>query len=296
MKPYNDYNSYLRAKYGCRVYRIGIDAGFTCPNRDGTMGTLGCIYCNENGSRAPYANPKETVSRQIASRIEYLRQKKGARKFIAYFQAFSNTYAPVQKLKAVYDEVLPFKDIVGISIGTRPDTVDREKARLIAGYRDRYEVWLEYGLQSAHDRTLELINRKHDFDNFVKAVALAREFDIMVSAHVILGLPGETKADMIETAKKLTGLKINGVKIHLLHVLKGSALERLYSEGKVMLLEEDEYCGLVSEFLRNLAPDIIIQRLTAQGKAEEHVAPSWALDKTRTLKKIEEAISSNRPR
>ncbi|MFA5501000.1 MAG: TIGR01212 family radical SAM protein [Candidatus Omnitrophota bacterium] len=278
------YNDYLKSKYGCKVYRIALDAGFTCPGR--------CIYCNHNGSRAVYVDSGDTIKEQIKKRMAYLKEANKAKKFIAYFQAFTNTNAPVGKLKKAYDEVSGFDDIVGISIGTRPDSVDREKIQLIASYKKSYEVWIEYGLQSAHDKTLQLINRGHTYDDFLKAYGLAKEYGLLVSAHVILGLPGEKKEDMIETAKKLSALKVDGIKIHLLHVLRGSELENMYYQGKVRLLEQKEYIELACDFLRNLSPGIIIQRLTGEGRREDHIAPLWALDKIDTINKIR---SSFRP-
>lgn len=272
------YNDYLRAKYGCKVYRIAVDAGFRCPGR--------CIYCNDNGSRASYINPKDSIEEQLGKRIEYLRKTKNAKKFIAYFQAFTNTNTSVNNLKEAYDNILNFKDIVGLSIGTRPDAVDSEKLKLIASYRDKYEVWIEYGLQSIHDKTLKSINRGHTFDDFSNAVELTKKFGIPICAHVILGLPGETKNDMMATAKRLADLKIEGVKIHLLHVLKGSKLEELYQKGEIALLEQDEYVELAREFLSNLPSDIIVQRLTGQGSKDDHIAPLWALNKTETIEKI----------
>ena len=290
MQLYNDYNSYLRAKYGCKVYRIGLDAGFTCPNRDGTKGAGGCVYCDAAGSRSPYTNPSRSVEEQLTDRIDHLKRMKGATKFIAYFQAFTNTHAPLATLKKTYDAVLPHIEIVGLSIGTRPDAVDEEKLSLIASYRDRYETWIEYGLQSIHDKTLSAIRRGHAFGDFLDALTLAKRFELPVCCHVILGLPGESKEEMVQTARKLSELKVNGVKIHLLHILKGSDLERLYNEGAVRLLGQDEYARLVCDFLENLSPDIIVQRLTAQGRGESHVAPAWALDKTGTLLKIREEL------
>jgi len=289
-KLYNDYNSYLKAKYGCKVYRIGLDAGFTCPTRDGTKGSSGCLYCNETGSRSSYTNPREGISSQLSSRIKYLQETKGAKKFIAYFQAFTNTYAPPDKLKTIYDEVLPFDDIVSISIGTRPDAIDREKLHLISSYKNKYEVWIEYGLQTIRDSTLNHMNRGHSFKDFLNALDITKKFDIPVCVHVILGLPGERRSDIIDTAKMLSSLKVNGVKIHVLHVLRGSGLEKLYEEGKIKILEENEYVELVCDFLENLSGDIIVQRLTGQGTAESHAAPAWALDKTKTLKKITEIL------
>ena len=280
------YNDYLRERYGCKVYRIAIDAGFTCPNRDGAKGTDGCIYCNAGGSRASYINKGDSVKEQLITRIKYLKDAKGAKKFIAYFQAFTNTYAPLDRLKETYDSVLGFNDIVGVSIGTRPDAIDKEKLKLISSYKDRYEVWMEYGLQSIHDKTLKAINRGHSFADFLNAVKLTKKFKILMSAHVILGLPGETKEDMIKTAKKIAELKIDGIKIHVLHVLKGSVLEKMHREGRIKLLRQDEYVSLVCAFLNNLPPDIIVQRLTGQGGKEDHIAPLWALNKTDTIRKI----------
>lgn len=276
------YNDYLRQKYGCKVYRIALDAGFSCPN----IKSGGCVYCNSKGSRAAYINPDLPIEKQLETRMEYLKKTKNAEKFIAYFQAHTNTHAPVDKLKTAYDQVAGFDGIVGISIGTRPDAIDREKLELIASYKERYEIWLEYGLQSARDKTLKSINRGHTFDDFLKAVKLTREFGISVCAHVILGLPGETKEDMMATAKRLAELNIEGVKIHLLHILKGSKLEESYKRGEIKLLEQDEYVKLACEFLSNLSPDIIVQRLTGQGSKDDHIAPLWALDKLGTIEKI----------
>ena len=291
MKPYNDYSSYLKQKYGCKVYRIGLDAGFDCPNRDGTKGEGGCIYCNAGGSRSAYTDPSLPVAGQLSARIDYLKKTRLATKFIAYFQAFTNTYGPVNRLKGAYDTVLPFEDIVGITIGTRPDTIDREKLELISSYADTRDVWIEYGLQSIHDKTLAAIKRGHSFRDFLNALQLTKDLNIKTCVHVILGLPGETKEDMMQTARKISELKVDGVKIHLLHILKGSGLEKLYSEGKVRLLEQDEYVRLVCDFLENLSPDMIIQRLTGQGRRGEHIAPAWAPDKIETINKIEEGLN-----
>jgi len=285
------YNDYLRSKYGCKVYRIALDAGFSCPN----LNSGGCIYCNSKGSRASYIDPALTIQKQLEIRIKYLKETKNAKKFIAYFQAHTNTYASIDKLRAAYDQVTGFDGIVGISIGTRPDAIDREKLKMIASYKNRYDLWLEYGLQSIHDKTLKSINRGHTFDDFLNALKLTKKFDIPVCVHVILGLPGETRSEMMATAKKIAELKIEGIKIHLLHILKGSKLEELYKKGDIRLLGQDEYVELVREFLNNLPPDIIVQRLTGQGSKSDHVAPLWALDKTGTIKKIAEAISSSHP-
>ncbi len=282
MKLYNNYNSYLKERYGSRVYRIGLDAGFSCPKT--------CVYCNENGSRSSYTDPNDSIEKQLSGRIEYLKKTKGAAKFIAYFQAFTNTNSPVERLKEVYDKILPFEEIVALSIGTRPDCINTDKLKMIASYKDRYEVWMEYGLQSIHDKTLKAIKRGHDFNDFLKAYNETREFSIPVCVHVIIGLPGETREDMVSSARKLSELKVDGVKIHLLHILKGSELEKRYNDGLVKVLKQKEYVELVCDFLENLSGDIIIQRLTGQGNREEHIAPDWAMDKIGTIQKIEETL------
>lgn len=290
-KLYNDYNSYLRKIYGAKVYKIGLDAGFSCPNRDGTLGYDGCIYCNDRGSRSSYTDPVRSVAEQLSLRIGYLKNNFAAEKFIAYFQAFTGTYGPVNKLKGIYDSILPFKDIVELSIGTRPDCVDKEKIDLISSYRSRYEVWIEYGLQSLKNSSLRFLGRGHTFEDFDRAVNLSKSRGIKICAHIILGLPGESPEDAIETAKTLSDLKIDGIKIHLLHVLKGSRLEKLYLAGELKLLEQEEYADIACLFLENLSADVVIQRLTGEGDRDNHIAPSWALDKTKTIRMIEERLA-----
>jgi hypothetical protein len=290
MKLYNDYSTYLKNKFGCKVYRIGLDGGFSCPNRDGTKGYEGCLYCNDDGSRSSYTKTSDDIKTQLSSRIEYLKKTKSAAKFIAYFQAFTSTHASADNLKKIYDQIKDFNEIVGLTIGTRPDTIDRDKIKLISSYMNRYEVWLEFGLQSIHDKTLERINRGHTFKDFLTALELARQFDIPVCAHAILGLPGETKKDMLETAQMLSKLKIDAVKIHLLHILKGSPIEKLYKTGNITVMPQREYIELVCDFLENLLPEIIVQRLTGEGNKTNHIAPDWALNKIETINLICETL------
>lgn len=290
MRLYNDYSSYLKARYGTKVYKIGLDAGFSCPNRDLTLGRDGCTYCNYRGSRSSYTDPSKSVAEQLSSRINYLKNKYRAEKFIAYFQAFTNTHAPVSKLRSIYDNVLPFDGIVGISIGTRPDCVDDEKMDLISSYSSRYDVWVEYGLQSIRNDVLKFIERGHTFEDFIRAVKLSKSRGIKVCAHIILGLPGETQKDAINTARTLNDLKIDGVKIHLLHVLKGSRMEDIYKDGGIKLLDQPEYVSMVCDLLENLSQDIVIQRLTGEGDRENHIAPLWALDKSKTIRMIGEEL------
>ena len=286
MRPYNDYSTYLKSKHGCKVFRIALDGGFSCPNRDGTRGHGGCTYCSDTGARSGYINPEEDIRKQLSLRIDHLKKTKNASKFIAYFQAFTNTYAPVDLLKNAYDQIRGFTEIVGLSIGTRPDSIDTKKMELISSYMNKYEVWIEYGLQSIHNKTLERINRGHTFEDFTAAMDLTRKFNIPVCAHVILGLPGETKDDMMATAKTLSQLKTGAVKIHLLHILKNSLMEKLYKSGEIDLLTQEEYVELVCDFLENISPEIIVQRLTGEGDKLNHIAPAWAMDKISTINKI----------
>lgn len=236
MKRYSDYNAYLRSLFGERVQKISVDAGLTCPNRDGTLSRSGCIYCNAKGSGTGAFARGLSVSQQIeAGKIGAMKKYK-ARKFLAYFQSFTNTYAPVDHLKALYDEALSCDGVVGMAVGTRPDCVDKEKIDLLDAYTKDYLVWLEYGLQSAHDATLALINRGHDFKAFEAAVALAApKKKLNVCAHIILGLPGETRAMMLENANILGGLGVNGVKIHLLYVVRGQPWMRCMVRAGIRL-------------------------------------------------------------
>lgn len=313
-QKYYKFSDYLKERFGCRVHKVSIDAGFSCPNKDGKLSTDGCIYCDNKAFSFPVRNSTSlhkigTISNgarietQIENGIAFGRQRYGAEKFIVYFQAYSNTYAPLDILKQRYDVVRKFEDIVGISIGTRPDCVNEEILDLIESYAGDYEVWIEYGLQSIHDKTLKLINRHHTYEDFLKAVELTRaprwvrgsapkqrSSNIKICAHIIIGLPNETKEEMLETAKALAKLKIDGVKIHPLHVVKGTKLEELFKKGKYKPLELDEYVDIVTEFLGYLPSDTVIQRLTADCPKEFLVAPEWLLEKSNVLRRIEETL------
>ncbi len=291
-KTWLDFNAWLKNRFGRRVQKITVDAGLTCPNRDGTVGTGGCIYCNARGSGTGAMAAGIGVAEQVRRGAEAMARRYKAKKFIAYFQSFSNTYAPVDRLRRLYDAALSVPDVVGLSVGTRPDCVDREKIDLLAGYAESRMVWVEYGLQSAHDATLARINRGHDFGCFREAVALTRNRGIFICAHVILGLPGEDPRAMMETADAVAALGMDGIKIHLLYVTRGTALERLYASGGYRPLEQDEYADLVVDFIRRLPPGMVIQRVTGDPHPEELVAPEWALCKRENLALIRERFSS----
>ena len=281
-KRYNNFNTYLRNIFGCRVQKITIDAGFSCPNRDGTISTRGCIYCNVRGSGTGAHATGLSVTEQLLQGKRALSKRYKAKKFIAYFQAFSNTYAPFGKLKSLYEEALEVDDVVGLSIGTRPDCVDESVLELLQGYGKKYLVWIEYGLQSVHDATLAFINRGHDFKCFKKTVAATKNRGIKICAHVILGLPNEKKTDMLKTARAVANMEIDGLKIHLLYVVKGTKLDILYSAGKYRCLEQHEYVDLVCDFLERIPKNMIIQRLTGDPHPEELFAPMWSKKKMET--------------
>lgn len=283
---YHSLNEYLRDIFGCRVQKIPIDAGFTCPNRDGTKSLRGCIYCNNYGSGTGAFARGISISEQVKAAKSSLGRRYGAKKFIAYFQSFSNTYAPVNLLESKYEEALNDPDIVGLAVGTRPDCVNKDILELLSMYKKKYMVWIEYGLQSAHDRTLDLINRGHSVADFVAAVNAAADVGIPVCAHIIIGLPGESKKEMIETALFLSRLRIQGLKIHLLYVVRGSQMENMLRRGEYRPLVKDEYVEIVCDILELLPPGLIIHRLTGDPRPEELVEPLWAREKTGILNDI----------
>jgi len=289
---YRDLNSYLRSLFGCRVQKISVDAGLSCPNRDGTIARGGCIYCNARGSGTGAHARGLTVGDQLREGKRILAKRYQAGKFIAYFQSFSNTYAPLPTLERLYEEALGVEDVVGLAVGTRPDCVGRAVLDLLAGFAASHLVWLEYGLQSASDKTLGALNRGHDVACFTAAVKAAHDRNLPVCAHAILGLPGETRDDMMATADYLTRLGVEGVKLHLLYVIEGTPLERLYRLGGYRCLEQRQYVNLVCDFLERLSPAVVIQRLTGDPHPHELVAPAWALRKGETLAMIRQALET----
>ncbi len=284
--PYNDFNSFLKKIFGVRCHKITIDAGLTCPNRDGTKGYGGCIYCNARGSGTGAYSKGISIKDQIKSAKAYLSKRYKAKKFLAYFQSFSNTYAPLDKLKKFYQEALEVPDIVGLAIGTRPDCISDEVLDYLEELNKDYMIWLEVGLQSAHDKTLKLINRGHTVQDFVDAVERIRKRKINVCTHIIIGLPQETREDIMYTAKFLAKLDIQAIKIHLLYVIKNTKLHELYKKGEYKCLSREEYVSLVSEFLTYLPKSVIVQRITGDPHPEELVAPMWALEKQKNRELI----------
>ena len=293
---YNDLNTYLRNLFGCRVQKITVDAGLTCPNRDGTIASGGCIYCNIRGSGTGAHALGLSVRQQLINGKKSLSRRYRAKKFIAYFQSFSNTYAPLSVLKNLYNEALSVEDVVGLSVGTRPDCVDEPILDLLQDYAQHCLVWIEYGLQSASDKTLVLINRGHNVQCFADAVEKTKNRNIKICAHVILGLPHETRADMLHTAATIQKLGIDGIKLHLLYVVKGTRLETLYRQGEFKCLEQQEYVNLVCDFLERISPTMVVQRLTGDPHPDELAAPAWSLKKTETLELIRKTLEKRNSR
>ena len=289
-KRYYDLKSYWANRFGCRVHKLPIDAGFTCPNRDGSVAAGGCVYCDGRGSALRQAGPLPSVGDQVRRGKTFYRQRPKAKKFIAYFQTFTNTYAPVEKLRALYDEALAEEEVIGMSIGTRPDCVPDETLSLICSYAELDHVWLEFGLQSIHNRTLRAINRGHDAAAFHDAVRRASGGPILICVHIIVGLPGETRAEILETARAIAALPIHGIKIHSLLALKGTALGERYGRGEVSLMTREEYVGTVCDILEILPPEMVIQRLTADGYRDIFLSPAWAGNKLAVLNAIDREL------
>ncbi len=287
---YNDLNAYFRSIFGCRVQKITLDAGLTCPNRDGTISTSGCIFCNARGSGSGAFDRGMSITDQILQGKNFLSRRYKARKFIAYFQSYSNTYAMPEILERLYDEALAVEDIVGLAIGTRPDCVSEPVLELLQAYTPNYLIWIEYGLQSASDETLKSINRGHDLKCFKEAIKKTSNRGIKICVHVILGLPHENRRDMLNTARIISALGVDGIKLHLLYVVKGTQLETYYRQGKYHCLEQQEYVDLVCDFIERIPADIIIQRLTGDPHPTELVAPQWAIKKSETLTKIRNTL------
>ncbi|MFH0732379.1 MAG: TIGR01212 family radical SAM protein [Candidatus Omnitrophota bacterium] len=290
--PYRKFSQYLKDKFGCKVYKVSVDAGFDCPNRDGKLSKAGCIFCDNKAFSFNSRFSQKPLKKQIEDGIAFGKNRYAAEKFIIYFQANTNTYAPVCVLKEKYDTVKEFGDIAGISIGTRPDCVNDEILDLIASYASDYDVWVEYGLQSIHKKSLEFLNRNHSYEDFLDAVRKAKKRNIKICAHVIIGLPNETKDEILQTAKELARLKIDGVKIHPLYIVKGTSLEALFRSSVYKPLELDEFVNLAAAFLENLSPDTVVQRIGADCPPEMLVEPSWILEKERVLNMLDEKLRS----
>jgi len=248
----------------------------------------GCIYCDGRGSKLRQQGELPSVTEQIVQGKKYY--TKQAAKFIAYFQTFTNTYAPVEKLRALYDEALAQDDVIGLSIGTRPDCLGPDVVELLSCYAKKYHVWVELGLQSVHDKTLQFINRGHNFQQFLDAMNALAGKDLNICVHIIIGLPGESDKDVLTTAKTLAALPVNGIKIHSLLALEGTTLGDMYKKGDVQMISREKYISLVADILEVLPPEMVIQRLTADGYRDIFLAPDWAMNKLDVLNTINKEL------
>lgn len=290
LKRYNSFSEELKKQFGCKVQRISVDAGFTCPNRDGSQGSSGCIFCGGRGSGSYGIRPELSVAAQIEDGKDVMIRKYRAQKFIAYFQSYSNTYAPVEHLRKIYTDALSVKDVVGLIVATRPDCLSNDVLDYLQELDSKTYLWLEIGMQSMHDKSLTFINRQHDNACTVSAIQRAKARGLRVCAHVILGLPGESRAEMLASAELLNKLGVDGVKLHLLHVMKGTELEGLFHKGEVPVLDRDGYVGLVCDYLEHLKPSVIVHRLTGDGGHDNLVAPLWSLRKFEVLNLIDSVL------
>jgi uncharacterized protein len=291
-KRFNSFNRALREVFNGRVYKIGLRLDFTCPNRDGTVAVGGCIYCN-NASHTPQGyRPRTSVTEQLEQGAQAIQKRHKAENFIAYFQSYTNTYDATAKLEKLYREALDFPGVVGLAIATRPDCLPEETLELIGALSKQTYLWLELGLESMYERTLAWTNRGHHLNDYVDAVERAKARGVRVCTHLILGFPGESRADMLATPHLLNRLDIDGIKLHNLHVIKNTALENLYRRGEVPLFSRDEYVALVVDFLERLNPNMIVHRLSGETYRAITIAPDWSIDKIGVHNAIYKALEN----
>jgi radical SAM protein (TIGR01212 family) len=287
---YNSFGPYMKKKFGSSVYKVSVDAGFSCPNRDGTISTTGCIYCNNNSFRPGSCKPELSIREQIRNGIYQIRKRYKAEKFLVYFQPYTNTYAPVAELERLYKEALSEPSVIGLAIGTRPDCVDEEKINLFEKLAKGYFILIEYGMQSIHDRTLEFINRGHNYSTFLKSINMTRNKGIYVGAHVIVGFPTESKEEMLLMADEVSSIPIDFLKIHHLQVIKDTPLEIIYRENPFHLFSYEEYIDFITDFIGRLSPGIILQRLFATAPDNILIAPRWEKGRQEILRDIEKRL------
>ncbi|RDE19437.1 TIGR01212 family radical SAM protein [Motiliproteus coralliicola] len=291
----NTFGRHMQQKYGYRVHKLALNASFTCPNRDGTKGLGGCTFCN-NSSFAPNAKQPPTVASQIEAGRQVIRKRTGANHYLAYFQAYTNTYADINYLKELYDDALCEPDVIGLSVGTRPDCVPDPVLDLLASYQEQgHEVWLELGLQSANDHSLERVNRGHGWDEYQDAIERARLRELQVCTHLIVGLPGETAMDSVASFDRVMELgqastATQGMKLHPLHVVKGTQLARQWNRGEFTTLGFDDYIEACVEIIRRSPPELVYHRLTGTAEPEILLAPGWCAKKWLVLNAISAAL------
>lgn len=290
-KRYHTWNYYLRNTFGQKVFKVSINAGFTCPNIDGKISSGGCTYCSKDGSGDFAGNPKDNLIKQFDDITKMMHKKWTSAKYIGYFQAFTNTYAPLDVLKEKYETILKLDDVIGLSISTRPDCLPNDVVDYLGELNQKTNLWVELGLQTIHDNTSKMINRGHDYEEFVKGVEKLKAKNIKVIVHIINGLPGEDYDMMIETAKAVAKMGVDGIKIHLLHVIKDTPMEKMLEKNMMSLMTQNEYIKLVCDQLEILPETMIVHRLTGDGKRDELVGPLWSLKKWEVLNSIDAELN-----
>lgn len=286
---YTTLNSYLKDRFGCKVYKIALDGGFTCPNRDGTVGTGGCIFCSKGGSGDFAESREKSISEQIADGKKRVSKKIKDGKYIAYFQAFTNTYAPVERLRELYTEAISQPDIAALSIGTRPDCLGENVLALLDEMNKRVPVFVELGLQTIHEDTARYIRRGYDLSVYDKAVADLHKIGVNVVTHLIIGLPGESKEDMLRSVEYVCKMT-DGIKLQLLHILRGTDLETEYNSDKIKELTLEEYTDIIRDCVKIIPKSVVVHRLTGDGAKKDLIAPMWSADKKNVLNTINRAL------
>ncbi len=287
-------NDYLRAAFGCKVYKIALNGGFTCPNRDGKIDTRGCIFCSAGGSGEFAEDPELSISEQIEHGKKRISEKVKEGKYIAYFQAYTGTYAPYDRLEKLFSEAITHKDVVALSVATRPDCLPPDVLSLLSRLNKIKPVWVELGLQTVHEKTAEYIRRGYGLEVYERAVRCLRAENIEVITHVIIGLPNESRRDILETVRYVCDSGATGIKLQLLHVLKGTDLEKEYAAGSFETLSEDEYIDILKDCVEQIPDNVVIHRLTGDGDKRILVAPLWSGDKKHVWNRIaREVIGQN---
>ncbi|WP_224749459.1 TIGR01212 family radical SAM protein [Polycladospora coralii] len=289
-KRYHTWNHHLRQIFGQKIFKVALDGGFTCPNRDGKSAIGGCTFCSARGSGDFAGNRRDDLLKQFNDVKLRMHTKWPEAKYLGYFQAFSNTYAPVAQLRDMYEVILEQEGVVGLNIATRPDCLPDDVVEYLAELNQRTYLWVELGLQTIHEETSDLINRGHDFDCFLEGVEKLRKHGIRTCAHIIHGLPGETEEMMMETVDACAKMDIQGIKIHLMHLLKNTPMVKQYEDGLLQFLEKDQYVRLIADSLEKLPPDVIIHRITGDGPPDLLIGPMWSTKKWEVLNAIDDEM------
>ena len=287
MPRYNTYRPYIKEKLGYRVNKLSVDMGFTCPNRDGNLAVGGCVYCNNDSFVPPYARARFSMHQQITNGMDYLRKRFKAEKFIVYFQSYTNTYDSVEKLEEMYRNALKYEDVIGIAVGTRSDCIDEEKISMFEELAKDYYVSLEFGIESIYDKTLEFMNRGHDYQSVLDAIEMSKGRGFEIGAHIIVGMPTETKEEMLAMAGEVSSLGIDVFKVHNLHIVRNTPLARMYKKEPFSLFNFEEYIDFIIEFLERLSPDMVIERLFTDTPHQLLIAPDWGKSHLQILQAIE---------